>query len=128
MTYDAALWERIRAGDTSAFETFFRETSPRLRCFLRIYSGGQVDAEDIAQEAFLQIWKRPDGFDPDRAQALPRSNYGQRGLWTDSIHRERSEISAAFWIAAHRWRAASKYLGSPFAGILAVAARSASER
>ena len=75
MTYDAALWEHIRAGDTNAFEAFFRETSPRLRCFLRVYSGGRIDAEDIAQEAFLQIWKRPDGFDPDRG-TLQQYVYG----------------------------------------------------
>jgi RNA polymerase sigma-70 factor (ECF subfamily) len=94
MTYDAALWERIRAGDTSAFETFFRETSPRLRCFLRIYSGGQVDAEDIAQEAFLQIWKRPDGFDPDRG-TLQRYVYGIARKRVAQAWRESPPLAAA---------------------------------
>jgi RNA polymerase sigma-70 factor (ECF subfamily) len=61
---DADLWERICVGDVSAFETLFREVGPRLRSFLRIYSGGRVEADDIVQETFLQMWKRPNGFDP----------------------------------------------------------------
>lgn len=75
MPNDVALWERIRAGDTSAFEAFFLKTGPRLCCFLRVYSGAQVDVEDIVQEAFLQIWKRPDGYDPARG-TLQQYIYG----------------------------------------------------
>ncbi|MFZ0819196.1 MAG: sigma-70 family RNA polymerase sigma factor [Candidatus Acidiferrales bacterium] len=72
---DADLWEKICAGDTSAFEALFREVGPRLRSFLRIYSGAQVEAEDIVQETFLQMWKRPNAFDPARG-TLKQYLYG----------------------------------------------------
>lgn len=66
MADDAALWEQICAGSTSAFEALFREVGPRLRSFVRVYSAGQADAEDIVQETFLGLWNRRDGYDPEK--------------------------------------------------------------
>ena len=94
MPNDIALWEQIRAGDTSAFEAFFRETAPRLRSFLRVYSGAQIDVEDIVQEAFLQIWKRPDGYDPDRG-TLQQYIYGIARKRIAQAWRESPPIAAS---------------------------------
>jgi RNA polymerase sigma-70 factor (ECF subfamily) len=58
------LWERIRRGDAEAFEGFYCQHAARLRAFLRRYLGDAKAAEDVAQEAFLQLWRNPDGFDP----------------------------------------------------------------
>ena len=66
MADDHALWRRICAGNALAFDDLFRETAPRLRGFVRLYAGGECEAEDIVQETFLQLWKRPDGYDPER--------------------------------------------------------------
>jgi len=66
MADDKSLWERICAGEQSAFEALFKEFAPRLRGFLRVYTGGQLETDDILQETFLQIWKRPSGYDPER--------------------------------------------------------------
>jgi hypothetical protein len=54
MADDKSLWKRICAGEQSAFEVFFREFAPRLRGFLHVYSGGELEADDILQETFCK--------------------------------------------------------------------------
>ena len=65
MADDRELWERICRGDISAFEGFYRENAPRLEAFLGQLLGTPQAAEDVAQETFLQLLKRPNGFRPD---------------------------------------------------------------
>jgi RNA polymerase sigma-70 factor (ECF subfamily) len=67
MVTDETLWEQVRHGDRAAFEKFYSQQLPGLRSYLSMYLGSQTAAEDVAQEAFLQLWKHPDGFDPTRA-------------------------------------------------------------
>ncbi len=67
MADDQDIWERLGRGDAAAFESFYRDHSRRLRAFLRMYLGNAPAVEDIAQEAFLQIWRHPDGFNPARS-------------------------------------------------------------
>lgn len=66
MAEDREVWKRISRGDVEAFDVFYRANAPRLQSFLRQVTGNRQAAEDLAQETFLQIWARPDGFDPDR--------------------------------------------------------------
>jgi len=63
---DLEVWKKIRQGEASAFDAFYRETAPRLRAFLRQIVGSREAAEDLAQETYLQLWKRPNGFQPER--------------------------------------------------------------
>lgn len=65
MTEDQELWESLCRGEREAFELLYREYGARVRGFLRQYVGN-ARAEDICQETFLQIWRRPNGFDPAR--------------------------------------------------------------
>ena len=66
MADDRELWERICRGDAGAFDSFYREQGPRLRGFLRQVLGDPQAAEDVMQETFTQIWRRPNGFAPER--------------------------------------------------------------
>jgi len=59
---DPELWQQICRGDADAFEAFYRLNAPRLQAFLRHAVGNRQGAEDIMQETFTQIWRRPDGF------------------------------------------------------------------
>jgi len=61
---DRESWNSLRAGNREAFERFYRKHAPRLLSFLRRCLGDSKAAEDISQEAFLQLWQRPNGFNP----------------------------------------------------------------
>ncbi len=66
MEDEQELWDRLRQGDTEAFGGFYRQHAMRLQGFLRRCLGDAKAAEDIAQEAFLQLWRHPNGFNPAR--------------------------------------------------------------
>jgi RNA polymerase sigma-70 factor (ECF subfamily) len=63
---DRELWKRISDGDAQAFDTWYRETAPRLRSFLRHLTGSEQAADDLMQETYTSIWRRPQRFDPGR--------------------------------------------------------------
>jgi RNA polymerase sigma-70 factor, ECF subfamily len=65
------LWKKIANGNAEAFDTWYRETAPRLRAFLRHLLANEQAAEDVMQETFTQIWHRPNGF--DSARGSPRA-------------------------------------------------------
>lgn len=66
MASDQELWQQICQGNTNAFDVFYRLNAPNLQAFLRHVVGNQQSAEDIMQETFIQIWRRPNGFHPER--------------------------------------------------------------
>jgi RNA polymerase sigma factor (sigma-70 family) len=47
-------------GSTEPFETFFAATNPRLFTALWLITGDRYEAEEIAQDAFLQVLERWD--------------------------------------------------------------------
>lgn len=59
------LWERIRIHDARAFEAFYRNNAGRLCAYLQQIVGSRQAAEDLMQETFMQIWKSPNGFQPE---------------------------------------------------------------
>jgi RNA polymerase sigma-70 factor, ECF subfamily len=65
MADDHELWKRICRGDARAFERFYCENAPRVQSFLKRLLGSSQGAEDLTQEAFLQLWTHPNGFRPD---------------------------------------------------------------
>ena len=65
MAEDRELWERICRGDTRAFDGFYQENVSSLNGFLRQLLGNTHAAEDVAQEAFLHLWRKPNGFQPE---------------------------------------------------------------
>jgi RNA polymerase sigma-70 factor, ECF subfamily len=66
---DRELWKKIANGNAEAFDTWYRETAPRVRVFLRRVLANEQAAEDVMQETFTQIWRRPHGFDPERGSS-----------------------------------------------------------
>jgi RNA polymerase sigma-70 factor (ECF subfamily) len=63
---DRELWKRISEGNAAAFDAFYRDNGPRLRAFLRHLLPSEQAAEDIMQDTFTQIWRCPQGFNPER--------------------------------------------------------------
>ena len=66
MANDQTLWRGIVKGERTAFDALFRLYSAPLRLFLRRYTNCPDAADDVAQETFLQLWRRHNGFDPAR--------------------------------------------------------------
>jgi RNA polymerase sigma-70 factor (ECF subfamily) len=96
---DRELWERIVKGDAASFDAFYRENAPRLQAFVRQIVGNPQAAEDIAQETFIQIWNRPNGFQPERG-TLRAYLYGigrKRAAewWRNQSPREQESETAA---------------------------------
>jgi RNA polymerase sigma-70 factor, ECF subfamily len=63
---DRELWKKISEGNAPAFDAFYRDSGPRLRAFLRHLLPSEQEAEDIMQDTFIQLWRRPQGFSPER--------------------------------------------------------------
>lgn len=63
-------WVRdvAESGDRSAFAALFRHFAPRLKGFLVRSGCDEALAEELAQEAMVQLWRRAAAFDPARAQ------------------------------------------------------------
>lgn len=58
------LSDAIRAGSEAAFEAFFRAEFRNVTFFVNRYVRDTVQAEDIAQESFLALWKSREKIDP----------------------------------------------------------------
>lgn len=59
---DAALVQRVRAGDYSSFETLVRRHEKKIYNLAYRMMDNREDASDILQETFLQAFRKLDGF------------------------------------------------------------------
>jgi len=78
---DGALIAGIRAGDEAAMgQLYDRYSSMVYSVALRVL-GDTGAAEDVLQDVFMQLWRRPEAFDSSR---------GQMGAWLSVIARHRA--------------------------------------
>ena len=54
---DVALMLRLQAGDETAFQDLFRKFSPRVLQFARRFVGSDAQAEELAQDVFVQVFR-----------------------------------------------------------------------
>lgn len=66
---DQELWKKIAKGDGEAFDTWYRETAPRLRIFLRHLLHEEQAVEDIMQETYSKIWSHSHRFNSQRGSS-----------------------------------------------------------
>ena len=55
--------------DRAAFVTLFGRFAPRLKSWFQRQGSASDQAEDLAQETMLAIWRKANSFDPSRAGA-----------------------------------------------------------
>ena len=67
MSEEAALIARAKGGDTRAFEVLCREHVDRVYGLCLRMTGNVSEAEDCAQEAFIQAWNKLSKFRGDSA-------------------------------------------------------------
>jgi RNA polymerase sigma-70 factor (ECF subfamily) len=66
METDAVVAARLVAGDPDALREVVARLGPLIYGLaVRVTANGAV-AEDVAQEVFVELWRRPDRFDPAR--------------------------------------------------------------
>src|SRR5436853_6983112 len=64
---DLELINRIAGRDRDAFSHFYNRYAPRAFGLILRVVRNRTDAEDVLQEAFLQVWKQAERFDPLRS-------------------------------------------------------------
>lgn len=65
---EAALIERIRAGDETAMADIYDRYSGIVYGVALRVLGDTTAAEDVLQEVFLQLWRNPQAFDANRGK------------------------------------------------------------
>ncbi|MGD1016255.1 MAG: sigma-70 family RNA polymerase sigma factor [Roseiarcus sp.] len=85
--------ERIEAianrQDREAFADLFRHFAPRVKGFLRRNGASEAQAEEIAQEAMLTVWRKAQLFDAGAFGAATWIFTIARNLRIDAVRRER---------------------------------------
>ncbi|MCW5774009.1 MAG: sigma-70 family RNA polymerase sigma factor [Rhodospirillaceae bacterium] len=75
--------------DRAAFAELFTAFAPRLKAFM-MRGGADADtAEELAQEALIQVWRRAESFDPKRAGVSTWIYTIARNKRIDRLRRER---------------------------------------
>jgi RNA polymerase sigma factor (sigma-70 family) len=65
--HDRRLRDGLAAGRAEALAEAYECHAPAVYGLALRLSGDQGTAEDITQEVFVELWRRPDGYDPGRA-------------------------------------------------------------
>lgn len=84
-----ALVRAVAAGDRAAFATLFRQYAPTIKALLARRGLAPAEAEELAQEALLAVWRKAWQFDPARATAAAWIFTIARNLGIDRHRRDR---------------------------------------
>ena len=85
-----------RDRDRAAFQALFDHFAPRVKAYLMRLGASAAQAEDVAQEAMLSLWRKAHLFDPAKASVGTWVFTIARNLRIDAIRREkRPELDPA---------------------------------
>ena len=86
---NALLLQVARTRDRAAFAALFSHFAPRVKAYLLRLGAPPALAEDLAQEALLNLWRKAHLFDPAKASAATWLFTIARNLRIDALRRER---------------------------------------
>lgn len=92
---DAMLVSAIRSGDEQAMAQLYERYSPIVYSVALRVLGDTGAAEDILQEVFMQLWRRPDVFDVTRGSLPGWLAVITRNRAIDSLRKRRPETDIA---------------------------------
>jgi RNA polymerase sigma-70 factor, ECF subfamily len=75
--------------DRQAFAQLFEHFSPRLKAYMRRSGASDAQAEELAQETMLAVWRKAELFNPASAGASTWIFTIARNLRIDALRRER---------------------------------------
>lgn len=78
-----------RDRDRESFAALFLHFAPRVKSYLLRLGLSASEAEELAQEALLIVWRKADHFNPDRANASTWIFTIARNLRVDAARRQR---------------------------------------
>ena len=62
------FWERISTGDTSALAELYDSIGTKLFSLSYQILNDRWDAEEVVQDAFAALWKKPQAFNPQKGK------------------------------------------------------------
>lgn len=74
--------------DRAAFAELFGHFAPRIKAYLMKLGAGEAQAEDLAQEAMIIVWRRAESFDPAKSAASTWIFTIARNKRIDALRRE----------------------------------------
>ncbi|MEM8767427.1 MAG: sigma-70 family RNA polymerase sigma factor [Pseudomonadota bacterium] len=89
---DEALLLAIASGDSRAFEVFLPRYLDRIHGYLLRLTGVAADAEDLAQETFLRVWRKAGSFEPGRVKVSTWLHTIAHNLAIDSFRKRRETL------------------------------------
>ena len=75
--------------DREAFRRLFEFFAPRIKGYLRRTGSSEAEAEEIAQDAMVALWRKADRFDPATSGAVAWIYTIARNLRIDAVRRGR---------------------------------------
>ncbi|OLP62463.1 RNA polymerase sigma-70 factor [Xaviernesmea oryzae] len=91
---DAALMQAVAAGEPAAMQMLVARKLPRLLALAVRMLGDRVEAEDVAQETFLRIWRHAGSFRGERARLDTWAHRIALNLCYDRLRRRREQPMA----------------------------------
>lgn len=76
-------------GDREAFRRLFEFFAPRIKGYLLRTGSSEAEAEEIAQETMIALWRKADRFDPATSGAVAWIYTIARNLRIDAVRRGR---------------------------------------
>jgi RNA polymerase sigma-70 factor (ECF subfamily) len=89
---DADLLIAVAARDRGAFVVLFERYAGRIKAFAMRSGAAAADAEEIAQDVMVAIWRRAASYDPARAAAATWIYAMARNRRIDMIRRARRPV------------------------------------
>lgn len=90
---DEALMVRIADGDRTAARVLMQRRLPRVVGMAHRMLGDPVEAEDVAQDTFLRVWKAAGTFQPGRAKVSTWIGRIAVNLCYDRLRRRREVVT-----------------------------------
>lgn len=92
---DSELVRRLTLRDEAAIEELYSRYSALVFSVAQHVLNDVAAAEDIAQDVFLQLWRNPSSFDPDRGTLSTWLTVITRHRAIDRCRRRRAEVDVA---------------------------------
>lgn len=90
---DAALIQRVAVGERGAIRSFIALKAPRMLALARRMLGDAIEAEDVAQEVFVRVWKQAPNWRPGAGRFDTWMHRVALNLCYDRLRRRREDLT-----------------------------------